>query len=272
MTPMPDKSFADLGRGVVYVATSPATLAEAFESLRRLRSSNPGLPACLITDQPEEATRDWPKIVRLQDPLHSSGDKIHMRRSPWGLTLFLDSDTSVYSDLGPVFALLEKFDFAAVQSSSGYHYDLPDTPSTFPEFNSGVVAFRNSPAVQSFFDQWQRYYEEDHSQYAERVWDQKSLRHALFLSGLRIASLPPEYNFMPTTPGFAMTPIHIAHGRDFSQIDRMKRRLDRKTGPRVWVPGIGVLRSAYHTHPGEIGWAALRGSLHWLRWFIRRQL
>jgi hypothetical protein len=272
MTPMPDKSFADLSRGVVYVATSQATLAEASESLRRLQASNPGLPSCVMTDQRIDGPHAWTNVIRLQDTIQVSGDKINMRHSPWDLTLFLDSDTSVYSPLEPVFALLEKFDFAAVQSSSGYHYDLPDTPSTFPEFNSGVIAFRNSRAVQSFFDLWKQYYDEDHARSSDRVWDQKSLRRSLFLSGLRIASLPPEYNFMPTTPGFAMTPIHIAHGRDFSQIDRMKQRLDRKIGPRVWVPGMGVLRNAYHTHPGEIWSAALRGSIHWFRWFIRRQL
>ena len=62
-------------------------------------------------------------------------------------------------------------------------------PAAFPQFNSGVLVYKKTPGVIRFLENWALAYQE-----AGFPQDQLTLRELLWLSDLRIATLPPEYN------------------------------------------------------------------------------
>lgn len=260
-------------RGAIYVATGARYLAEAATSLAQLRRSNPGLPVALVTDA-AQPPGDWDVVLPLPDPVHGLRDKLHLRRAPWAQAIFLDTDTHVAADLGDVFALLDGgFDLAAHQLFEGHDYDLPDVPHTFPEFNTGVIAFRNTPAVQAFFDQWTEIYATRPPPYPT---DQYSFRIAVFHSGLRHTVLTPEYNFRPLATNFAITDLRIVHGRPLTAMPALKERIDVRCVHRAYVPRLGCVVSDSMTL-GQIArlWRAttvelILGATRPLRHLLRR--
>lgn len=231
-------------RGVVYVATGRRYVDEANESRAQLRRSNPDLPAALVTDV-AAPTGDWQHVLTLPSPMHSLRDKLHMRLAPWPQALFLDTDTYVAASLDPIFTLLDAgFDLAAHQLYEGHNYQLPDVPDSFPEFNTGVIAFRNSPTVQDFFDLWIRTY---NTGYLEVACDQRSFRIAVYQSGLRHTVLAPEYNFRPLSTNFATTDLRILHGRPLSAMSALKDLVDVNYVRRAYVPRLGCVVSDHMT-------------------------
>lgn len=248
---------ANVRRGVIYVATGEAYLQEAAVSLAQLRRSNPALPAAIVTDA-AHPPGDWDVVLPLPDPTRSLFDKLHMRRAPWDQVIFLDTDTHVAADLGDLFALLDAgFDLAAHQLFEGHDYRLPDVPDAFPEFNTGVIAFRNTPAVQTFFTQWREIYLARPAPYPT---DQYSFRLAVFHSGLRHTVLTPEYNFRPLATNFAITDLRIVHGRPLTAMAALKRRIDVKLVHRAYVPRLRCVVSDFMT-PAQalrLAWAAIR--------------
>ena len=227
-------------RGVVYVATGARYLAEANESRAQLRRSNPLLPAALVTDDPAPGG-DWQAVLPLPAPTRSLRDKLHMRRAPWDRVLFLDTDTFVTASLAPLFALLDDgFEIIGHQLFEGHDYQLPDVPDSFPEFNTGVLGFRNTPAVQIFFAAWDAAYGRLSS---EVRCDQRSFRIALYRSSLRHAVLTPEYNFRPLSTNFAITDLRILHGRPLADMPALKALIDVNYVHRAYVPRLGCVVS-----------------------------
>jgi hypothetical protein len=230
-------------RGIIYVATGHRYVAEAVESLVTLRRTNPGLPAALVTDA-VSPPGDWEQVMPLADPTHSFRDKLHMRRSPWELTLFLDTDIYVAANIGLLFDLLADFDIISHQLFEGHDYELEGVPDAFPEFNTGVIGFRRSPEVQAFFDSWAMWYD----RYAPAVVaDQQSFRKALYHSRLRHSVLPPEYNFRPLATNFAITDLRIIHGRPLADMPALKEKIDVNLVHRAFVPRLGCVVSDHMT-------------------------
>jgi hypothetical protein len=232
--------------GIVYAATGARCILEALRSARSLRRHMPDVPVCLMTDRPVRSPLLTDVLVD-----RSLGEtrrpKLHLDRAPYTKVLYLDADTYVAGDLGPVFDLLEHFDFAAQQYSSGYHYTLPGVPNTFPEFNSGVLAFRRTAAVTRFFADWRA----AHAELGQPV-DQPSLRLALFRSTLRVASLPPEYNFLPYFPHYATDRVRVLHGRPHGALVALEREMNRKVCYRFYSPGLGCVPVRDAMGPGDM--------------------
>ena len=232
-------------RGVVYVATGDRYVAEAAESLASLRLSNPGLAAALITDH-HTPPGGWELVIPLPSPTYSLRDKIAMRCVPWETVLFLDTDTFIATGLSHLFEMLESgFDLFAHQLFEGHNYELEGVPHSFPEFNTGVIGFRNTPSVQrQLFDAWGHWYDEYSS--VTRC-DQRSFRKAVYISGLRHAVLPPEYNFRPLATNFAIMNLRIIHGRPVSSLDALRRTVDVNLVHRAYVPRFKCVVSDHMT-------------------------
>jgi lipopolysaccharide biosynthesis glycosyltransferase len=113
-------------------------------------------------------------------------------RSPFDETLYLDSDTRVVTDIRELFILLGQYDMAlaheAVRNTPKCSWKR-EIPPSFPEFNSGVILYKNNPAVIGLLKAWQQAYHE-----AGFFQDQVTLRELLWETKLRVAVLPPEYN------------------------------------------------------------------------------
>lgn len=239
--------------GVIYVACGDAFRREAAQSLASLRKSNPGLPAHLLTDAEPEAGAGWDR-VEVDPALAGRGNraKLHMDRAPWSRCAFLDTDTLVVGELREGFALLERFDLAAVQGCGGHHYQIEGLPPSFPEFNSGVVFWRKGEASSEFFRRWRELFDHYAAVDQGRLWDQKSMRRALWEGELRVTSLPVNFNLMPYAPAVLDRDLVVAHGRNWVNLERLRDRLAGTGRARAYVPGVGVLE-----HPRQMSWRAI---------------
>ena len=239
-----------MSTGAVYVAFGDQYIKEAQEAAASFRFFNPKIPVCLISDADAQVDGFEIQIhTKRQSPVIRG--KLEMFRSPFDRSLFLDTDTLVFSPLNEVFELLDTFDIVFRQDSSGYHYKLDGVPHAFPEPSTGVIGFRKSPKIERFAKSWAKYFD-DYAADMGREWDQRSFRHAIYVSDLRHSVLPPEYNFMPYAPACASGDLRIIHGRPRELLQKTKRLMDRELGPRAYIPRIGCVRHYNQYSLGEL--------------------
>lgn len=178
--------------GVIFVATGDYALA-AVEAAASIRKHSPGLGIQLFTNQRKVATANFDRIVPIENP-HVRSKVDYLTLTPFERTLYLDTDIRIVEDIREMFALLDRFDIAAAhaqarnQPSTNELWRCP-IPEAFPQLNGGVILYRNSPPVLRLLREWSVAYQE-----AGFKKDQVTLRELLWLSDLRIATLPPEYN------------------------------------------------------------------------------
>jgi hypothetical protein len=113
-------------------------------------------------------------------------------------TLYLGSDTyAVKPEAAEIFDVLDHFDVAVAHAPLRINTELgadpiAEIPRCFPEMNCDVVAFRRSAATLAFMSRWYEMYV-DHA--FNHPHDQGAFRYLAYHSDLRIAILPPEYNY-----------------------------------------------------------------------------
>jgi hypothetical protein len=247
------------GRGVLYLASGAACRAEAALSARSVKAAWPATPVAIITDAPPDGDCfDHVQIVAAED---DNLFKVrHLARSPFERTLMLDSDTYCVEPLPEVFDLLDRFDLAAAHEAGRFatrweegrevSIRAPDVPDCVPEFNTGVIAFRREPRVLQLFERWLKLAEEARGACVPHTQDQPTFRRAVYQSDLRVAVLPPEYNFRLIIPGFARGAIKLIHGRwKYRPIGKapdevfatLAQTFNENLGPRVFVHAFGMI-------------------------------
>lgn len=208
-------------RGVVYIATDSMRYVELAAASARAARHHLGGPAiALYTDLAEARGFKEFDTVELIPNLtpggHTSQDfcegrlyfeskiKILMG-SPFSQSLYLDCDVIAEAPVD-LFGLLERFDIAAAHAPmrlSRWSLGLP-IPECFPDFNVGLLLYR--AGLDEFFDRWLANYLE-HPQ----PHDQTSFRKTVWETGVRVATLPPEYNRRPDDLA-AGQGLRIRHG------------------------------------------------------------
>ena len=186
--------------GLLYICYGKKYVQAAMESARSAARHNPDLAMHLFVDgycyrQFGFAANPAPfsSVGIIENP-HRRSKVDHISRSPFGRTLYLDSDTRVVADIRGLFGVLDRFDIAAVQAmhrngnrrTEKYRIDIP---APFPQFNGGVILFRKTEGVTRLLQDWSVAFAEMDTRH-----DQASLRELLWLSDLRVYTLPPEYN------------------------------------------------------------------------------
>jgi hypothetical protein len=250
---------ADRGSGILYVASGAASRAEALLSARSVKAVWPGIAIAIITDERVDALCfDWVEVVAAEnDNLFKVR---HLARSPFDRTILLDSDTYCLHPFPEVFDLLDRFDLAAAHEAGRFatrwldgtevFIRAADIPDSFPEFNSGVIAFRRQANVGKLFDRWLVLVEQARAAPIPHTQDQPAFRRALYESDLRVAVLPPEYNFRLICSGFARGAIKLIHGRwsygplgDTREevLATLARTFNANLGPRVFVHAFGMI-------------------------------
>jgi hypothetical protein len=226
--------------GVVYIATGQKYIGEALKSAASLKGMNRSVHVTVFSDREidspyvdgvvriegAEATRK-PQPVTVRnggaDPVAGRQPKgmfnkvSYMGQSPYERTLFLDSDTYIAGEISDLFELLDSFDIAVAHAphrsprSSIQRKRFARIPPSFVMMNTGVLLFKNSERVSTFFADWLRSYQEDVT--AGEYNDQTSFREALYTSDLRVAMLPPEYNYRFHKRLCINGSLKILHGR-----------------------------------------------------------
>ena len=186
--------------GILYITYGAKYVKAALRSARTARAHNPSLAIHLFVDA---ASRDALGLAKDPGPFSSIGiienphrrSKVdYMAQTPFERTLYLDSDTSIAQDVSEMFGVLERFDLGAVQAMrrnanrKGETWTKP-IPDAFPQFNSGVMLYRNTPEVRQLLAEWGNAFAGSGHRH-----DQAILRELLWDSDLRTIALPPEYN------------------------------------------------------------------------------
>lgn len=186
--------------GCLYIATGGKYVRSALQSADSVLCHTTDIGTHLFTsiNQLEVTTRErvlntFDSVQDIKSP-HARSKVDYIRRSPFDRTLYLDSDTRVVSGIRDVFAVLDQFDIALAHAHARYNPRTQaiwrhDIPEAFPQFNGGVIAYRDSANVNRLLCDWASAYHK-----ADFTKDQVTLRELLWLSDLRIATLPPEYN------------------------------------------------------------------------------
>jgi hypothetical protein len=207
-----------MSKGVLYIATDESYVDEAVTSAEKLKDINQ-IPVSLIATEGAISGRSInsvDNIIKIDDCYDNVDVKPYtMHLSPYEKTLYLDCDAVVIDDVTPAFELLERYDIAAVHNEYKIPVTLPDVPSAFPEYNTGVIAFRWNERIREFFSHWKDSTEnqiqrgrpnsdfifplkgeslEEATRFG-RSYDQPTFREAIYESDVVHATLPSEYNF-----------------------------------------------------------------------------
>jgi len=239
--------------GVIFVATGQDYVDLAKQAARSLLETNPGLPVDLFTDRPEAGGLAGFDAVHATPSAHPRVKIECLGRARFDRVLFLDCDVLVLAGLGDLFELADRFPLSLahdVRRRSGLirQGHAHETPYAFPQFNSGVMLYRNDTGMQAFFAEWKRRFEA-----AGLTRDQVTLRDMLWETGLRFYVLPPEFNLRRVTVLDAWEPLDamptIVHSHRLLQhlggaatrvrdLDTL-RRLERAALAREWAQDGG---------------------------------
>jgi hypothetical protein len=186
-------------QGILYIAAGAKYIRAAVRSAETVRKHSPGLAIHLYADWPAHgfdfgsSPAPFTSVATIDRP-HRRSKVDLISRTPFDRTLYLDTDTALNADVRDVFRVLDRFDLALCHA---HRRNTPDRlapwrlalPRAFPQYNGGVILFKRSASVMAFLEEWRRAFHE-----AGFNQDQRTLRELLWLSDLRFAALPPEYN------------------------------------------------------------------------------
>lgn len=253
-------------RGFIYVANRKRYVDEAALSARSVRAHH-NLPVCLITTpdmQLDDGSFDI--VLRCQDIAHYKFEsKIYaLKMSPFSRTVFLDGDTFICTPVNEMFDVLDIADMACALEANKHTIDLtkfkPRYANVFPEFNTGVIAFRSNRKVRDFADAWLA----QCKQLGISI-DMPAFRETVLASKeVKVVTLPPEYNLhaiasMLIISGEAKI-LHERFGQgitnttpyveDYDTMERRAKRINRNHVKRLYIHYLGIV--PYNWSPWNI--------------------
>ncbi|WP_156779356.1 hypothetical protein [Synechococcus sp. BL107] len=213
-------------RCITYIATGKAYIDEAFFNARLSKVNSPTIPFCLFTDLFEYAlsiNHDlvFENIYQHDCPVFNYRDKISpLLHLPYDEILFLDTDAFISSSIDLTFNILKFYDIAACYAPVRHPPGWNDAsvPDFFPEINTGVLFFNNSPSFRQLVTDWLASYDLLFTSF-NQSWDQASFRSVLWKAisnrSLSLFILPDEFNVRTTKPWIIGrgSPAYIIHGR-----------------------------------------------------------
>lgn len=254
-------------RGFLYIANGQKFVDEAVisaQSLRRFHSE----PICLIctSDIDQQDLSGHFDTIIVDDNLKKHlylAKIIGLQLSPFDQTIFLDGDTFVTDNISELFDLLEIVDFATTLEQKKHTSKYKDLKyyNIFPEFNTGVIVYRNSPIMKKVLDDWLSYCLD-----RNLLIDMPGLREAVLMNfnDVRFSILPNEYN----EHGFStMLLLHgkvkVIHERlgykrgyytphfmNVEEMDKFAGKINKKTYKRIYIPKLGII--SYRWSPQNI--------------------
>lgn len=219
--------------GIFYISGDDHHLQEAIISASSVKQFNSGLKTAIATDASQPG-KVFDEVVSVS-PSYCFKDKSeHLLKTPFKKTLYLDTDTYVSGSIGDVFEILDRVEIASAHSP---HRDCNamcnQLPQSFPEFNTGVIAYRQSDSVSHLVSTWQEYITKTDEIQRGMTPDQPGFRKAVFDLNISYHTLPPEYNCRSIYPGVLSGPVKIIHGRHDEKMENIATRLNRDETRRI---------------------------------------
>lgn len=248
--------------GFVFAATGEKYRRLMGKAARSLRAHHPDIPIDIYT----EAPIDLPEVDRvhlLPDGVDPRRPRFHaLRDTRFERLVMLDVDLLAVAPIHDVFEVIEHFDLAMAHDNfrNSIHSRLLSAdpiPAAFPQFNGGVIGVRRSARMDRFVDDWEAAFvaggsKRDQSSLRDLIWND-----AREGANLRVATLPPEYNFWdarqidPMT--FEYTAPRIIHNNTFALdafVAMQGGEVERLVG-RARMVKLSALQSADHTLAGQ---------------------
>lgn len=250
----------DLDKGYLYVVDGQRWAREAFYAVKRLRTLTK-LPICIVCS---ELFDDILKIDRLYENIFVKvveeiknsnfiSKVIGMMNSPFRNTLFMDTDTFVVSNIDGIFEVLNLCDMSMKIEASNHTgiFPIDDVYEDFvPEYNTGVVLFKNSEIVQNTLKNWKTAIVDQN--YSKEYFDMPQFRSTLINNEKRpiIFTLSENFNMS------GLRTYKIIHGRVYLvherfgtfwfnhsekmlnnlRMERIINRLNKTQKKRLFVP------------------------------------
>jgi Nucleotide-diphospho-sugar transferase len=200
-------------RGAIYCATDHTIYLEAaLISAIAFRQLNPTIPVTILCDRPLAAQialeHDGITIIEIRSEPDRDFQSRQLKtqlasRSPYTETLYIDSDILPLKPIAPIWDYLAQSDMAMAHDRLPTigecdhvalverEYTLALLPPSTRHYNSGVMLWRDTPAIQELFQQWQQEWGQFQKQ------DQLAFVRALAQRPVPIAQLPVNYNTSP---------------------------------------------------------------------------
>ncbi len=220
-----------VSNGVVYIATGSSFVAEAIQSAESVKAAMPDKPVTMYSDRPVRADAIDSTHVRADFEQHRGDSIIRPDMMPYQRNLFLDTDTFVCTDLTEMFDALERFDILVAHSPG--REAVEGLPACMAEFNTGVIAYRRTPAVAACFDTWMDRFRAQYDRTGS-ARNQASFTRAVWEVQPSMLVLPPEYNVRVPRAGYLNGPAKIVHGRHWHSLESVAARLNATDRRRVY--------------------------------------
>ena len=245
-------------KGFLYIANRQKFMEEALISARSLKRYN-SEPVCIICTSilhTQEIENVFDEVIVLDElAKHTYLSKvIGMQNSPFDQTIFLDSDTFVTDTISELFDILELVDFATTTESKLHTYRTAGLKyqRIFPEFNSGVIVYRNSTVMKKVIGDWLAYCIEGNV-----MVDMPGLREAVLMNfdTVRFSILPDCYNEHGFSTMLILNQkVKVIHERlgydkgiitphflDFKAMDKFANKINKVHYKRLYVPKLGII-------------------------------
>ncbi len=240
-------------RAVFYVTNRTEDAERAVISARSLYRVNPDIDTYLFYEgspyfdktaftyhqQLEEMSSESPWYLRqtkyIADILRDFQHRLIER------VVFLDCDTYVCSDISDLFRMLTAVDMACAIAPRRYmdsHHVY--IPTSFPEWNTGVMPIRVSDRTIKFWKDFFDFYTEGVDYYGND--DQIPLRSIMYKTmangtDLRFFCLAPEWNFRFNFACQATREVKILHAKS-DNLAAIAAKANVESGIRAWENGI----------------------------------
>lgn len=176
--------------------------------------------------------------INLDQPT-SFYDKVYaIKECPYSYFTWVDNDTLFINKIDEAFELLDKFELGVALAPRDQKHKLESVPDAFAEFQTGVILFKRTVAVNKFIEQWSNIFIM-HLDKFDKVpgRDQPSFREGLYHSDVRFYMLDHSYNCRYNDNIYIRGKIKILHGREIETPELLKlaQKNNNKVNNRPWV-------------------------------------
>ena len=237
-------------RATVYACSNAGRLAELKRSAASAARYMPALPRMLYLTSPLESDLDsyagltelFAQIELIESARHPHRSRFEaLARCDAEEALFIDCDTLFLDDISELFEVLSHFDIGLALAPQLFHDEaqhkgiyaaLPAVSDAIPEWNSGLLVTRLTPAFRAFAARWSALLRLCEAQGYRR--DQPALRSAVAESELRVAAISSNYNFRAHMRQSLRGMVKILHAH--GDLEQLALIVNAATGLRHYSP------------------------------------
>lgn len=215
MTSQPDK-------GILYFAKGDIFIDEAIKSASRIKRIMPRCPITIVADD-YPCNTCFDNVIIDESPFVKADKPRAMQQSPYNRTLFLDTDIFVEEPVWELFDMLDNFEMAMCLNREVTCREIEEdsiskgVPPATPEFNTGVIVYKDTASVASMLSDWETRCQPDHEM------DQWTFRSALYHSNVSFCPITNQYNCMYRNDNTVDGKVKVFHG---PLVDREENRID----------------------------------------------